>query len=122
MKCITPQVTLALITTFGLFFCIFYMLKWAFPPEIKEQLSVFTQLLGTIWTLQMNFFFGSSSASKSKDDALSDIAKTASTGTGNGTQAATIPAKDVSVVAEGDVTVENSDKSSIIPPIKGENP
>lgn len=75
MKNLTPQIILALITTFGLFFCIFFLLKWSFPPEIKDQLGVFTQLLGTIWTLQMNFFFGSTSSSKAKDDVIGDIAK-----------------------------------------------
>lgn len=70
------QIVLALITTFGLFFCIFFILKWSFPSEIKEQLSTFTQLLGTIWTLQMNYFFGSTSGSKQKDDVIGAIAQT----------------------------------------------
>lgn len=70
------QIVLALITTFGLFFCIFFILKWSFPQEIKEQLSTFTQLLGTIWTLQMNYFFGSTSGSKQKDDVIGAIAQT----------------------------------------------
>lgn len=51
------------------------MLKWSYPPEIKEQLNAFTQLLGTIWTLQMNFFFGSSASSAAKDAIMGSIAQ-----------------------------------------------
>lgn len=69
------QVTLALITIFGFFFCIFYMLKWEFPIANKDALNALMGVLTTIFTLQMNFFFGSSTGSKSKDDAINDIAK-----------------------------------------------
>lgn len=102
----SAPIVLALITTFGLFFCIFYMLKWGFPEQIKDQLSVFTQLLGTIWTLQMNFFFGSTAASKDKDATISDIAKMPI----NPPVATDIPAKDVTVAAEGDVTINKEKK------------
>lgn len=111
MKNITPQIILALITTFGLFFCIFFLLKWSFPPEIKDQLGVFTQLLGTIWTLQMNFFFGSTSSSKAKDEVIGDIAKAPANG------AISIPNADsVSVKTEsGDVTVASKPNEPIMP-------
>lgn len=105
---------LALITTFGLFFCIFYMLKWAFPPEIKDQLSVFTQLLGTIWTLQMNYFFGSTSSSKAKDEVIGAIAQTPAA------SAAPMVIQNAESVKnetkEGDINVASKENKPIIPP------
>lgn len=74
LKC-SPQVTLSLIVTFGFFFCIFYMLKWGFPAENKDALNSLMGVLTTIFTLQQNFFFGSSSGSAAKDAVLGSMAQ-----------------------------------------------
>ncbi len=73
----SAQVTLALLVSFGFFFCIFYMLRWDFPATNKDALNSLLGVLTTIFTLQMNFFFGSSSASKAKDETISAIAQAA---------------------------------------------
>lgn len=98
------QIVLALIVSFGFFFCIFYMLKWNFPEDNKDALNSLLGVLTTIFTLQMNYFFGSSSASKAKDETISDIAKLPIVPS---TKPIIIPdAKTVSVATEtGDVNV-----------------
>lgn len=104
----SAQVTLAIIVTFCFFFCIFFMLKWEFPITNKDALNSLLGVLTTIFTLQMNFFFGSSSASKAKDDIIGDIAKIPVAPT-SPTSPINIPdAKTVTVKTEtGDVTVSN---------------
>ncbi len=104
----SSQIILALITSLGFFGCIFWMLHIGFPAENKDQLNQLIGVLGTIWTLQMNYFFGSSSGSVAKDETISTIAQAAPVvGT-----AAIIPAKDVSVKAEGDVMVTTKENAS----------
>lgn len=71
----TIQPSLAFFTACGFFFCIFYMLKWGFPPENKDALNSLMGVLTTIFTLQQNYFFGSTSASKAKDDVIGNIAQ-----------------------------------------------
>lgn len=71
----SSQIILALITIFGFFFCIFYMLRFGFPPENKDALNALMGVLTTIFTLQMNYFFGSTSSSKAKDDTIAAVAQ-----------------------------------------------
>lgn len=99
----SAQIVLALIVAAGFFFCIFYMLCWGFPAENKDALNSLMGVLTTIFTLQQNFFFGSSSGSVAKDETIGAIAAATPTGTGSGTAA--IPAKDVNVATTGDVTI-----------------
>ncbi len=102
----SAQIVLALIVAFGFFSCIFYMLNYGFPPENKDALNSLMGVLTTIFTLQQNFFFGSSSGSVAKDETIGSIAQSAPVvGTGIGNRSTDIPAKDVTVAAEGDVTI-----------------
>lgn len=58
------------------------------------------------WAKSVGYWFDSSASSKQKDETLGKMAESATgTGSGNGAGAKSIPAKDVSVVAEGDVNV-----------------
>lgn len=107
------QPALAFLTTLGFFGCIFYVLHWGFPAENKDQLNQLLGVLMTIFTLQMNYFFGSTSGSKAKDDVIGSIAQSVPSGTGTGT--VSIPdAKNVSVKTEtGDVNIPNPPKATI---------
>ena len=78
IKCPSAQVMLALIVTSGFFFCIVYMLRWGFPQENKDALNALMGVLTTIFTLQQNFFFGSSSGSAAKDAIMGSIAQSSS--------------------------------------------
>lgn len=73
-KC-SIQAVLALIVTAGFFACILFMLTHAYPSDNKDQINAALAVLATIFTLQMNYFFGSSSASKAKDEVIGEIAK-----------------------------------------------
>lgn len=104
-------IVFALIVSAGFFTCIFFMLNKTYPPENKDALNSLLGVLTTIFTLQMNFFFGSSASNKAKDETIFDIAKSTPTGSGGGGigQRATdkpIPANDIDIVAKGDVTIE----------------
>jgi hypothetical protein len=72
----SAQIILALITSAGFFFCVFYMLNFEYPAQNKDALNSLLGVLTTIFTLQMNFFFGSSSASRAKDETISEITRT----------------------------------------------
>lgn len=102
----SSQIVLALITAFGFFFCIVHMLKWGFPQDNKDALNSLLGVLTTIFTLQQNYFFGSSSASRTKDETISEIAKSSPI-TPSPLPPISIPdAKTVSVKTEsGDVKV-----------------
>ncbi len=108
----SAQITLALIVTLGFFSCIFWMLKWGFPIENKDPLNSLLGVLITIFTLQMNFFFGSSSASKAKDETISDIARSMPVPTSTVSSPVTIPNADsVTVKTEsGNVNVTKKDE------------
>ena len=71
------QVMLSVMVTFGFFFCLYYMLKLPIPTANKEVLYTMLGSLGTVWVLVMNYFFGSTSSSKAKDQTISDIATAA---------------------------------------------
>ncbi len=102
----SAQIVLALIVAFGFFFCIFYMLTWGFPPENKDALNSLMGVLTTIFTLQQNFFFGSSSGSVAKDETIGAIAASSPVGTGAGAPITIPDAKSVSVKTEsGDVNL-----------------
>lgn len=75
VKCPSAQIMLALIVAAGFFGCIFFMLKWGFPQENKDALNALMGVLTTIFTLQQNFFFGSSSGSAAKDAIMGSIAQ-----------------------------------------------
>lgn len=85
------------------------MLKWGFPPENKDALNSLMGVLTTIFTLQQNFFFGSSSGSVAKDETIGAIASMPAT---NNAAPINIPNADtVSVqTKEGDVTVNPKEK------------
>lgn len=102
----SAQVALAFVVTFGFFFCIFYMLSWGFPPENKDALNSLMGVLTTIFTLQQNFFFGSSSGSVAKDDTIGKIASMPVAPITPIAPVNTPDAKTVSVSTEsGDVTL-----------------
>lgn len=103
----SSQIILALLTAIGFFICIFWMLEWGFPQENKDALNSLLGVLTTIFTLQQNYFFGSSSASRVKDETISDFAKTA-----NPTPPINIPgAQEVSVKTEtGDISLTQAKK------------
>jgi len=64
------QVMLALLVTFGFFFCLYYLLTQDIPPNNKEVLYTILGSLGTVWVMQMNYFFGSTQGSKEKDKQI----------------------------------------------------
>lgn len=70
----SSQIILALMVSSGFFFCIFFMLNKEFPAANKDALNSLLGVLTTIFTLIMNFFFGSSSSSKQKDETIGAIA------------------------------------------------
>jgi hypothetical protein len=84
---ISPQVVFGLLVSGGVFACIFWMLMWGFPTENKDALNSLLGVLTTVFTLIMNFFFGSTASSKAKDDTIGAIATTtaATAGTGSTT-------------------------------------
>lgn len=65
----------AFLVTCGFFFCVYRLQTAEFPPSNKDQLNQLIGVLVTIWTLQMQWFFGSTAANKAKDETISDIAK-----------------------------------------------
>lgn len=71
----TAPIFFAFIVTCGFFFCVYRLQSTEFPPSNKDQLNQLIGVLITIWTLQMQWFFGSSAANKAKDETISDIAK-----------------------------------------------
>lgn len=107
----SSQIILALIVTSGFFFCVFYMLKWEFPPGNKDALNALLGVLTTIFTLIMNFFFGSSSGSVAKDETIGAIATSSNPPVPPIPAPISIPnAEAVTVKTEsGDVTVNKKD-------------
>lgn len=69
------QAALAFFTTAGFFSCLAFALLVRYPEQNKDMINAMLGVLGTIWTLQMNYFFGSSSSNRAKDDTISDMAK-----------------------------------------------
>ncbi len=105
------QPILALLVTTGYFSLMFYLLKWGYPSENKDALNALLGVLTTIWTLQMNYFFGSTSSNKAKDDTISEIAKSNPMGTGTGVTPVNIPNADNVTVKtnQGDINVTSKD-------------
>ena len=64
-----PEI-LAVLVTVGFFGVIAYIIKFGLPESGKEALLLLLGSLGTAWTGVMAFYFGSSSGSKQKTDAL----------------------------------------------------
>ena len=64
-----PEI-LAVLVTVCLFGVIAYIIKFGLPESGKEALLLLLGSLGTAWTGVMAFYFGSSSGSKQKTDAL----------------------------------------------------
>lgn len=67
------QIFICFITIFGYMYCLQYMLGSEYPPANKDQLNNLLSVLLTIFTLQMNFFFGSTASSKAKDETIRTI-------------------------------------------------
>lgn len=109
------QMILALVVAAGFFFCIYSMLTRSFPAENKDALNSLLGVLTTIFTLQMNFFFGSSSASKSKDDTINAIASAAPVAAALATPPINIPnATTVKVdTKDGDINVTKESANEI---------
>jgi hypothetical protein len=61
---------LAVGVTLGFFGIVAYILHYGLPPTGGEALLMLIGTLGTAWTGVMGFYFGSSSGSKQKTDAL----------------------------------------------------
>lgn len=91
------QIMLSLIVSLGFFFCLYYLLNRDIPANNKEVLYTMLGSLGTVWVLQMNYFFGSTQSSKEKDSQLTQIALNTP-----------VHAKDMNVQAEGDVNVSRN--------------
>ena len=64
-----PEV-LAILVTAGFFGIIIYILHFGLPESGKEPLLLLLGSLGTAWTSIMAFYFGSSSGSQKKTEAL----------------------------------------------------
>lgn len=64
---------LALITTIGFFGCLYYLFLAELPEKNKELVITLTGSLGTVWILQMGYFFSSSASSKAKDQTIANI-------------------------------------------------
>lgn len=89
------------------------MLVYKFPAENKDALNALMGVLTTIFTLQQNYFFGSSSASRTKDETIGAIA-----------QATTVPSSPINIpnadsvnvkTESGDVSIDSKPKPSIMP-------
>ena len=61
---------LAILVTVGFFGIIIYMMRFGMPSSGSEALLLLLGSLGTAWTSVMSFYFGSSSGSQDKTDAL----------------------------------------------------
>jgi hypothetical protein len=72
------QIFFGFLTIIGFFYCVWHMMNSAFPNENKDQVNQLMGVLLTIFTLQMNFFFGSTASSKTKDETIGTIAKSMS--------------------------------------------
>lgn len=69
------QFLLSMATMTAFLGCIFYMLMKEVPASNNQILNNLISVLITIFTLQMNYFFGSNAASKAKDETIAEIAK-----------------------------------------------
>lgn len=67
------QIFFCSMTILGFSYCIFHMMNTEYPAQNKDQLNQLIQVLITIFTLQMNFFFGSTASSKAKDETIRTI-------------------------------------------------
>lgn len=66
------QFILAALVGLGFFVILGFMLLRPVPEENQAILNVMLGALGTVFTQQMMYFFGSTSASKDKDKVISD--------------------------------------------------
>lgn len=66
---------LAIFITLGFFGVLGYILSEGMPAQGGEALLVMLGALGASWGAVVNFYFGSSSGSKAKTDALAGLAK-----------------------------------------------
>lgn len=113
MKNAAPLFVCILITI-GFFSCLYILAFVPIPSDNKDIFNTLTGGLGVSWAKSVGFWFDSSASSKAKDETLSDIAKKAPAAAAALAAAVptdNIPAKDVNVVAEGDVTVEKAKAS-----------
>lgn len=111
MKNAAP-LTIALILTLGFFWFVYLLfISNEIPKENSAQLNILLGGVAAVWAKAVSFFYDSSASSKEKDAVIGAIASAAPTGPGNGTGAPiSIPAKDVSVQAEGDVSINAAKK------------
>ena len=61
---------LAILVTAGFFGIVLYILRFGLPESGKEALLLLLGSLGAAWTSVMAFYFGSSSGSQKKTEAL----------------------------------------------------
>lgn len=101
---------ICMMVTIGFFSCLYILAFVPIPEDNRDIFNTLTGGLGVSWAKSVGFFFDSSASSKQKDETISEIAKMPITGTGMGNRQS-IPAKDVSVKAEGDVTIEKGLKN-----------
>lgn len=95
------QVILSMMVTAGFFFCLYYLLTKPVPVENKEVLYTILGSLGTVWVMIMNYYFGSTSSSRAKDQTIQDLSVSSPVNIPN--------AKTVSVATEkGDVNVQGN--------------
>ncbi len=73
MKC-GKELLLALITTIGFFGCLWILAYKELPQGNKDLLNILLGVLATSFTTQMQYFFGTTSSSKAKDETIAAVA------------------------------------------------
>jgi hypothetical protein len=73
MKC-GKELLLALITTIGFFGCLWVLAFKELPQGNKDLLNILLGVLATSFNNQMQYFFGTTSSSKAKDETIAAVA------------------------------------------------
>lgn len=73
MKC-GKELLLALITTIGFFGCLWILADKELPQGNKDLLNILLGVLATSFTTQMQYFFGTTSSSRMKDETIAAVA------------------------------------------------
>lgn len=99
---------LALITTVGFFSSLICLFFRAFPSENQQLINALISTLGTVWVLQMGYFFNSSASSKQKDQTIATMAASPTN---------TNPTMVSAKTENGNVNVTSPDSTTLKEPI-----